>query len=66
MEHTEKQKKPWHFASTAQQQLKQPYVINTGLVTNPKHSTSQATIMKFNANLTAKPSIEVHYSSSEE
>lgn len=59
-------KRPWHCASTAQQELKQPYVINTGLVTNPKHNTSWATMKKCNPNLTVKPSIEAHYSSSEE
>lgn len=51
-----------HWSATA----KTAYVINTGLVTNPKHSTSWATMKKFNPNLTAKSSAEGHYSYSEE
>lgn len=50
-----KKRKPWHCASTVQQQPKHLCVINASLATNPKHRTLQAAVKKVNS-IPARPS----------
>lgn len=54
-----KKRKPWFCASTVQQPPKHGYVINTLLVTNPKHSMIQATKREKKNSVPPRPSTTI-------
>lgn len=54
-------RQPWCCTGAAQQQLKHQCVTNTVLVTNPKHSSLQATLGKVNSTPASTPTINSYW-----